>query len=565
MAKPGNEAIGANEETGELFESGEILETGDLNEVNAVLAANRTILGDRQRIRQAGVIRPGIKIPVSSASSAQKALYEKLNAEGVDFDTIDAEMQKLVKGSAKSVLRPTNVDYFVVRDSDFARPADAQFIRETYADPDGKIRRIPIWFPNNDKSQSIPHNFAAFDGAHNIRCYSFYEGNKPLQFKYLPKDIKGAGNANDWRTLETDDEDEATKACGYKVQFGGRYHFYIKGVKSVGDIVLPTRSWYGLRDGVAVLDRVQTVFGRFNNTYQGESFLELVKVKMKVKTPEGKRQYQWVVTIETRVDLAELSEYNQNRSARGQVGITLINGQGRGRAVDSSVITAPTQPVKTIEPKAAAPSMSAGKTLETANTPASSPAETQKEKAATSNPAEQASPPVTEKRAVEEIISVPEPTELQKAMAGLKELAKQNGLSEAELAAYANFKLRKTLAEEDDFGRLQRLYVELRSRLEKDSVGVKAKCQELLAESADLDPEVEGMLVEFTRLAENNDIPVEQMKAHLTALTGKALTEITLEAMQGAYKEIESRLKRGNVAQFKAEVAANSREYKKAA
>lgn len=547
-----------NEAPNESCEEGEVFETGDMKEVNM-------ILGDRQRIRQAGVIRPGIKIPVSSTSPAQKALYEKLNGEGVDFDTIDAEMIKLAKSAVKSVLRPVNPDYFVVRDSDFSRPSDAQYIRDTCADADGKIRRIPIWFPNNDRSLSIPHNFVAFDGGHNRRCYSFYEGNKPLQFKYISKDVKGAGNVNDWKILASDDEDEATKVCGHKVQFGGRYHFYIKGVKSVGDIVLPTRSWYGLRDGMAVLDRVRDVFGRFNNMFQGEPFLELVKVKMKVKTPEGKRQDQWVVTIETRVDLAELAEHSQNRAVRGFSGLQLINGHA-GKTVESQVISAPSQGANAGVKKASVPAPSAEKKPGANNAPAPS-ATPPKEEAPASKQSEQtAIPPVdTETKAGNEVISIPEPTELQKAMTGLKEMAKQNGISDAELGAYAKFKLRKPLADEDDFGRLQRLYVELRSRLEKDSAGLKIKCQELLNESTNLEPEIEGMLTEFTRLADNHNIPVEHMKAHLTALTGKAFAESSLSALQDAYKEVEARLVRGNAEQFKAEVANNFRDFQKAA
>src|SRR5689334_22728878 len=84
-----------------------IYETGELKDVNM-------ILGDRERVRHAGVVRPGIKIPVASTSQAQKDLYEKLYAEGIDFDTIDAQMLKLVKSSAKSVLRPVNIDHFII-------------------------------------------------------------------------------------------------------------------------------------------------------------------------------------------------------------------------------------------------------------------------------------------------------------------------------------------------------------------------------------------------------------------------------------------------------------------
>lgn len=525
--------ITMNEATGTNEEAGEIIETGDLKEVNM-------ILGDRERVRQAGIIRPGIKIPVSTATKEQKALYEKLNGEGVDFDTIDAEMLKLVKSTARSILRPVNIDYFIARDSDFKRPSDAEFIRSNYADADGKIRRLPIWFPCNDITTSIPHNFVAFDGAHNSRCYSFYDGDQ-LKFKYLPKEIKGPGNPTDWKILDSDDEDEATKVCGYKVSFGGRYHFYVPGVKSVGDIILPTGSWYGLGDAVAVLRRIRSVLGRYNNLYQGKPFLELVKVKQKVKTPDGKKQDQWVVTIETSVDMMELASYAENRVGRGFAGIQLLNG-GQGKTAEPKTILESAS-VQTV---AAKPSTAADTTAAKKETPAPS------------------DEPKTGQ--AEEVISIPEPTEIQKAVEALKELAKQNDLTEEELGAYATFKLRKPLADEDDFGRIQRLYTELRTRLQSDKVAIKSRCQELLKEAKQSDPEVEGMLTEFNRLAENHEIPVEHMRAHLTALTGgKSPESMPLAALQGAYKEVEARLKRGNVEQFKAEVAGNYNELKKAA
>ena len=45
-----------------------IVASGDLDEI-------RTILGDRERIRYEGVIRPGIKIPKNSCSPQEKNIY----------------------------------------------------------------------------------------------------------------------------------------------------------------------------------------------------------------------------------------------------------------------------------------------------------------------------------------------------------------------------------------------------------------------------------------------------------------------------------------------------------
>lgn len=300
-----------------------IVETGDLHEVSM-------ILGNRERIRHVGVIRPGIKVLLRDATDAQKKLYEQMLNEGHGFDAIDAELLKIApKGyTKKTCLMPSNCDYFVVRDEDFKRPSDAEYIRKNYADPDGKVRRIPCWLPVSDIEKAIPHNFRAFDGGANLRCVSFYEGSK-MKFRYLPKDTKLPAKQEDWKILDTDDEEKATKACGYKVVFGGMYRVYVPGVRSAGEIVIPTRSWYGLGESVSILRRVRHILGRFNGLFNGNAFFELCKVAETVKTPDGRRQQQWIVTLELAVDPMELARYAEPQAVanRSLQALSLLTGK----------------------------------------------------------------------------------------------------------------------------------------------------------------------------------------------------------------------------------------------
>lgn len=298
-----------------------VVETGDMGEVHM-------ILGDRERIRHAGVIRPGIKIPLSGCTDAQKKLYAQMLDDGHGFEAIDSELLKIApKGyDKKTCLRPSNSDYFTIRDQDFKRPADAEYIRKTFADSDGKVRRVPVWFSISDLEKVLPHGFRAFDGGGNLRCASFYDGAK-LKFKYLPKDIK-APKSEHWKILDTEDEDEATKACGYKVVFGGMYRVSIPGLRTVGEVLVPTRSWYGMGDGVAVLRRVKSILGRYDGLFQGEPFLELVKVPETIKGPDGKKTQQWIVTLELSVDPMELARYSepQQVAARGMSALQMLSG-----------------------------------------------------------------------------------------------------------------------------------------------------------------------------------------------------------------------------------------------
>ena len=90
-----------------------ITETGDLHEV-------AMILGSREHIKPAGVIRPGIKIPLGNCSQAQKDLYARMLDDGHGFSDIDTAMLKIADKSytKKTCLRPSNSDCFTIRDEE---------------------------------------------------------------------------------------------------------------------------------------------------------------------------------------------------------------------------------------------------------------------------------------------------------------------------------------------------------------------------------------------------------------------------------------------------------------
>jgi hypothetical protein len=319
-----------------------IIENGDADEV-------RMILGDRTRVRHAGMVRPGIKRPVQACTDAQKKLYQQMLDEGHGFRAIDEAMLKLeAKGSSrKSCLTPQNADYFTVRGEDFRRPSDADFIVKNYGDADGKVRRIPIWLPSGDLDAVIPHNFRAFDGAGNLRCVSFYDGDV-LKFRYLKKETKLPAKEADWLILNTDDEDKATAACGYKVQFGGAYRVFVPGLKTAGEVVVPTRSWYGLSDAVALLKRVRGILGRFNSLLDGEPFLELVKVAENVRH-EGKVVKQWIATLDLTVDPMVLARYAEPQQQAARAARAALAFGGMASYASASLVKQPaTIPMYTV-------------------------------------------------------------------------------------------------------------------------------------------------------------------------------------------------------------------------
>ena len=310
-----------------------VLETGDEEEV-------RTILGDREKIRHTGIIRAGVKIPKNSCTPAEKAKFKQLETEGLPYDEIDKALGGRPK-SKDSKLFPTNVDFFVIRDCDFRRPADAQMIRSKYADADGQVRRIPIWFTVGDLDKAVPHNFRAFDGNGNVRAYSYYNHNQ-LMLKYIPKTIKDP-KKTDW--IETPFDPDKPPADCYKIEFGGLYRVNVPEIRGLGEIVVPTKSWYGLGDAVAQLKRVRqpNLLGRFDGMFKGKPFLELCKVEEWVKDPDGKKVRQWIITVELSIDPGELAVYAEDRRDRGLNSLALLNG------------ARPLQPVSPFSPQPAAP------------------------------------------------------------------------------------------------------------------------------------------------------------------------------------------------------------------
>ena len=69
---------------------------------------------------------------------------------------------------------------------------------------------------------------------------------------------------------------------------------------------------------------------------------------------------------------------------------------------------------------------------------------------------------------------------------------------------------------------------------------------------------------DVNRLAENSDLDVEHFMAHLTVFSGGQLpTDMSCKELQDLYSEVSKRLSRGNLDQFRLEIAGNYREITK--
>lgn len=316
-----------------------LIETGDSEEV-------AMILGHKDRLRCGGVIRTGIQFPNSKCTEKERAIYAEMDAQGVGYDTINRAMGGEPK-TRTSKLVPKNVDYFVVRSCDFQKPADADFITKNFANADGKVRRFPVWLSVGDIEKVLFHGFRAFSGSQLVAT-SFYDGKK-LKVRYLPKDFKFPVKREDWLIADFNPDTGRKDAKGHPLDpvgrslvFGGYFRFNVPGLRGFDEIVIPTRSFHGMSYSVALLRRIRSILGRFDGLLNGQPFLEMVKVTEEVKTPDGKKQNQFIPVLELAIDPMELARYAEPRAvvARAQQAMHSLTGRH---------VAAPPAPVVPVE------------------------------------------------------------------------------------------------------------------------------------------------------------------------------------------------------------------------
>lgn len=325
-----------------------VLDAGDLAEV-------RMILGDRDRVKHAGVIRPGIKIPLQSCTKEQIATYHEMLDAGAGFGVIDKKLVEMrpknTQGrDARSWLRPANADHFTIRPEDFRRPGDAERLVRDYQDADGKVRRLPVWFALGEIHRVIPHNYRGFSGGGIVRFSSSYAPDGNLRCRYLPQGAKVPGK-DAYQERACPGLDDPQKCEDYKAKrcaFGGLIRCNVPGVSGVGEVIVPTQSWNGLGESIANLRRVRDVFGRFHGLFHGGPFLELVKVREMVRTAEGKRQEQWVIVVEPSVPIEELAAAREQEGPeRARAALAIFAQRSTPSRVGVPVSPPPAEPEPT--------------------------------------------------------------------------------------------------------------------------------------------------------------------------------------------------------------------------
>ncbi len=283
----------------------------------------QTILGPAYKLPKAGVIRPGIKVLKKGCSDSDSSVYNRMTDEGSSWDEIDKRIGKDRKG--KSKLIPKNADYFTVRPSDCKNPDDVRLLYDLYADSDGKIRTIPVWFASNEWYNIIPHNLRCFGARSGLRFYScFREIKTPTgkvigsericKFPLSLEERKRSYGKRKWGERPCDPENCPEYQQG-ECNFGGVINCYIPGIKGIGVWCIPTTSWHSMVNIKSTLETVSGITGgKISGLVNNRAFFQLRKVremihKTNAETGTVQKVEQFLIHLDVDIDMTELAAY----------------------------------------------------------------------------------------------------------------------------------------------------------------------------------------------------------------------------------------------------------------
>jgi len=327
-----------------------------------------TLLGPVFRLPKAGVIRPGIKALKKNCTADDQEIYNRMLEEGATWDEIDRTLGSDKNG--KSKLIPENVEYFTILPEDCKNPDDATRLHELYADSDGKIRSLPVWFSINEWHNIIPHGLRAFGKMQGIRYYSDImekqcdDGNKELvRVCRYPLHVEPGKRIYGGRRYgeKPCDPDNCLEYQSGNCKFGGVICCHIPGVRGVGAWLIPTTSWYSLSNIKSTLDIVTNLTrgriaglvepaadtpSRFKTVFRIRKVTETVSM-IDIKSGIPTKVEQDLIHLDVDIDLTELAvTYNNQRLiTTGFSSAALLNGKTEGLTSQASLLNKPSDNV----------------------------------------------------------------------------------------------------------------------------------------------------------------------------------------------------------------------------
>ena len=303
---------------------------------------------DDESVKTSGVIRPGIMVLKKGCNPADVERYNELLSQGLSWTDMEKEFgDRLI---------PQNVDYFTANRQDCINPANADLVRKLYADPDGKIRSIPVYFAMNEWWNIIPHRLCCYGSTRGLKHRSGFEyerddGGRITDYRMVcetPEELEAGKKlfgGRGWIRKPCDPE-SCMKYQKEECRFSGRIYFMIPGIKGLGSWVIPTKSWYSIKRLKKTLrDIYQITNGRIAYLlHKGETIFMLRKVKATIpcidwEKGETKMRQQYLIDLDVVVDPLEVArEYSVERILeKGKRAFTMLTeGNGHLETVPQS-------------------------------------------------------------------------------------------------------------------------------------------------------------------------------------------------------------------------------------
>jgi hypothetical protein len=278
---------------------------------------------DDDNVKTLGVIRPGIMVLKKGCEQADVDRYDRLVAQGMSWVDMAKELgDKLI---------PQNVDYFTANRHDCVNPANADLIKKLYADSDGRIRSIPVYFPMNEWWNIIPHRLCCYGLTRGLKHRSGFEYERDDRGRIAdyrmvcetPEDLEAGKKLFGGRawTKKPCDPESCPEYQREECRFSGRIYFMIPGIKGMGSFVIPTKSFYSMKRVKKTLrDMYQLTNGRIAYLlHNGETIFVLRKVKATIpcidwEKGETKMRQQYLIDLDVVVDPLEVArEYSAEK------------------------------------------------------------------------------------------------------------------------------------------------------------------------------------------------------------------------------------------------------------
>jgi hypothetical protein len=290
---------------------------------------------DDESIKTSGVIRPGIMVLKKGCGQADFERYNDLLAHGTSWTDMAKELgDKLI---------PQNVDYFTANRYDCMNPANADLVKKLYADSDGKIRSIPVYFAMNEWWNIIPHRLCCYGQTRGLKHRSSFEYERDDRGRIAdyrmvcetPEDLEAGKRlfgGRGWHRKPCDPE-SCIEYQKEECRFSGKIYFMIPGIKGMGSWVIPTKSFYSMKRLKKTLrDVYQITNGRIAYLlHKGETVFMLRKVKATVPSVdwekgETKMRQQYLIDLDVVVDPLEVArEYSAEKVLeKGRRAVTML-------------------------------------------------------------------------------------------------------------------------------------------------------------------------------------------------------------------------------------------------